>query len=159
MFIKDFKESYNYHQYGKGNDPDTSTVGGALGRATAGVLRMIVCKLFKLADRNEDLTISIVESYINVLFRLFLGWIVLSIILCSPDLLDLKFEVAQGVGILIALSWMISLEKDTSIKNYDEGDYKYYHRTTKERMIGTIKWVIYIAVGFGVCGLIISLFQ
>ena len=159
MFIKDFKESYNYHQYGKGNDPDTSTVGGALGRATAGVLRMIVCKLFKLADREEDLSIRIVESYINVLFRLFLGWIVLSIILCSPDLLDLKFEVAQAVGALIAVSWMINLEKDTSIKNYDEGDYEYYHRTTKERMIGTIKWTIYIIVGFGVCGLIISLFQ
>lgn len=159
MFIKDFKDSYNYYQHGKGSDPGTSTVGGAWGRATAGLLRMIVCKLFKLANKDEGLTISIVESYINVLFRLFLGWLVLTIILCSPDLFDFKFGVAQTIGILIVCSWMLNLDKDVSIKNYDEGDYEYYHKTTKERIIRVIKWAIYIVVGFGACALIASLFK
>lgn len=157
MIIKDFKESYNYYQHGKGAAPNTNTIGGAWGRATAGLFRMTICKIFnKLADRDEGLAISVAEMYMNILFRFIGIWIIVSIIACSPDLFDQKFEKIGVLGCFLVFFWACNFADNMDIKEYDKGNYEYYKRSMKERVLELGKWSIYFLIMLGVCNLIFS---
>lgn len=139
--IKEFKESYNYFQHGIGREPDTNNIGGSFGRAAAGLLRMFTCKLFKLADLDEGLAIRIVEDYMIILFKLFLAWIPVAIIVYSPDLMDEDFKSVQGIIALFLLPWMVSFIDSVEVSYYKKGEFKIYNRTREERTKSVFKWV------------------
>lgn len=154
MFIKNFQESYNYGLYGKGN-PDYNTAGGALARATVGLMYMVAPKLFSSKGRyDEALAIKSFDISLRVLPRIALLCIVLTIVCLSPDLIDLSFEKEGGFVIFMPLLVWIFRTMYCS-PEYDERKNKddFYNRemiesrTADKEFVIIIKWSIIFLVG------------